>query len=84
MTENEIIKVIECLLGGEIDTASCNWDPGVERLEKLISIMKRFYIKINMKINDLAWDLKDAQTGRLAKARKLCDEYLDLVAGKEE
>ena len=80
MSENEIIKVIDCLLGGEIDTTSCNWRTGVERLEKLISIMKRFYTKID----NLAWDLKDAQTGLKAEAKKLCEEYLDWAAGKEK
>ena len=80
MTENEIIKVIDCLLGGDIDTTSCNWRTGVERLEKLISIMKRFYTKID----NLAWDLKDAQTGLKAEAKNLCEEYLDWAAGKEK
>lgn len=79
MAEEEILKLIECLIGNIIPIGDEAADEvAIQNIEKLIPIMKELHLRI-----DAVASLKDEGCDSKKRVIKLANDYLDWLRIEE-
>jgi hypothetical protein len=79
MKEEEILKLIECLIGNIIPIGDEAVDEvAMQNIEKLIPIMKELHLRI-----DTVASLKDEGYDSMKRVIKLANDYLDWLGIEE-